>query len=407
MLISAKELHEKLGKGVLVFDARFRLNDASAGRRLYLEGHIPGAIHWDLEKDLSGQKTGKNGRHPMPSRQHLKELFGKSGIHDGCEVVLYDDTDHSGAARAWMLLRWMGHSNVKILNGGWQAWSAEAFQHAKGEEAWPKPQNFNEKPTLIKLRSHETLDELLVVDARAPERFRGEVEPLDPKAGHIPNSYNCFYQNFLDETKKFRSKEELELLLPKAKSVYSCGSGVTGCVLLFVSFLLGREGDLYPGSWSEWCTLPDAEVETGDYRFGVMAVLEHPKDPQKFLILERLDQKGSWQFPQGGWEPGETLEDAVVREVREEVGIRCRVKERGRNISTYQWPKPWVRENRLGQKHFWFHCQALEDPSAPYGDGSFVAHRWVSLKDALSLVVEFKKRAYSEGLVGLGFDTVS
>lgn len=404
MLISAKELQEKLGqvgRGVLVFDARFRLNDPSAGRKFYLEGHIPGALPWDLEKDLSAQKNGKNGRHPMPSREHLKQLFGKSGIHEGVEVILYDDTDHSGAARAWMLLRWMGFSQVSLLNGGWQAWCAEGFAKATGEEDWPSPQNFLEKPSLVKLRSQTQLNECFVVDARAPERFRGEVEPLDPKVGHIPHAYNCFYQNFLDEKKMFRSKEELELLLPKEHSVYSCGSGVTGCVLLFVSALLGREGELYAGSWSEWCSNPEADVETGEYRFGVMAVVEHPKEAEKFLLLERSDQRGSWQFPQGGWEPGETLEQAVVREVQEEVGIRCRVKKRGRVISTYQWPKPWVRENRLGQKHFWFLCSAEEDAKAPYGDGSFVDHKWVSLDEVFAQVVEFKRQAYIEGIGGL------
>jgi thiosulfate/3-mercaptopyruvate sulfurtransferase len=405
MLVSPKELHDKLRAGALVFDARFRLNDPAAGKKLYSEGHIPGALHWDLEQDLSGAKTGKNGRHPLPSRAQLKELFGKSGIHEGVEVILYDDTDHSGAARAWMLLRWLGFSAVSILNGGWSAWCGEGFPQEVGERKWPKPENFTEKPSLVSLRQAAELSDLLVVDARAPERFRGEVEPLDPKAGHIPSAFNCFYQNFLDAQKKFRAQEELELLLPIANSVYSCGSGVTGCVLLFVAHLLGREGELYPGSWSEWCAQPDAPVEVGEYRFGVMAVIEHPQEAGKYLLLERADQQGSWQFPQGGWEPGEGLEQAVVREVQEEVGILCRVIQRGTKISTYQWPRPWVRENRLGQKHFWFLCRAAGEPRAPYGDGSFVTHRWVNLGEALSGVVDFKKNAYAEGLLGLGLLT--
>jgi thiosulfate/3-mercaptopyruvate sulfurtransferase len=397
MILSIKEAQDWIEQGAICFDARFRLQDPNLAKKLYLEGHIPGAYYLDLEKDLSGSKNGKNGRHPMPSRQQLKELFSKFGVHEGSKVLIYDDTDHAGAARAWILFRWMGFSSVAVLNGGFSAWVEAGFAKESGEVFLPKPSNFLEKPSLVNFVFKNELADKFVVDARAPERFRGEVEPIDSKAGHIPSAFNCFYGNLLDEKKKFRSKDELEALLPKEKSVFSCGSGVTACVLLLAAHHIGRSESIYPGSWSEWIAEPAGKVEVGEYRFGVMAVI---RNNGKYLLLERADRKGSWQFPQGGWEARETLEEAVIREVQEEVGIRCQVTQRGKNISQYDWPKPWVRENRRGQKHFWFLCETTEEPKIPMGDGSFQNFQWVALEEVLDRVVEFKRDAYQQGLAG-------
>lgn len=250
----------------IFLDARFRLADPEAGKMLYVEGHIPGALHVDLEKDLSGVKTGSNGRHPLPSRSALRSLFGGLGIGADTPVVCYDDTDHAGAARAWMLLRWMGHERVYVLDGGVKAWDGVlekgAGAAAGGGAGARAPADFPERTPLVDLVERGQLVGRMLVDARAPERFRGEVEPLDPKAGHIPGARNVFYQSLLREG-RFLEAEELRALVPSRDPVFYCGSGVTAAVLLLASARVGSEASVYPGSWSEWSSDPSAPVETG------------------------------------------------------------------------------------------------------------------------------------------------
>jgi thiosulfate/3-mercaptopyruvate sulfurtransferase len=245
-----KVIISEIPKGARVLDARFRLADPSSGRRLYLEEHIPGALFVDLDTEMSGAKTGRNGRHPLPARAALAELFGRLGISADTEVVCYDDTDHAGAARLWMLLRWMGHAQSYVLNGGLKAWKGALVS---GAEALPAPAKFVERESLIKVSGPSGL----LVDARAPERYRGEVEPLDPVAGHIPGAKNYFYQQLLADG----------LLQPDrlpafgGAPIFYCGSGVTASVLLLAATELDREAAIYPGSWSEWCAVNPGLVE--------------------------------------------------------------------------------------------------------------------------------------------------
>lgn len=257
-LISAHELANLTD--VVILDARFRLQNPSAAERLYREGHIPGAQRVDLDKDLSGEKTGRNGRHPLPERKALSGLFSRLGITRDTWVVAYDDADHAGATRAWFLARWMGHEKVKVLNGGLKAWAEAGFPLEKGEGRPVPPAAFSEERPLVATRHWE--EALNLIDARAAERYRGEVEPIDPKAGHIPGAKNLPYASlFVDG--KFPSAAALRerLLGLGPRPTFYCGSGVTATVLLFAASEAGLEASLYPGSWSEYCALPGARVE--------------------------------------------------------------------------------------------------------------------------------------------------
>lgn len=393
-LIEVPDLAEEL-----LLDARFRLMDPAAAKRSFEEGHIPGAQFLDLEHDLSGPKTGRNGRHPLPSREALQELFSRLGVGASTDVVVYDDGDHAGAARAWMLLRWMGHERVRVLNGGLMAWRAAGLELECGVQVSVQPSDFPEREPLVTFLSKEKLEGQRLVDARAPERFRGDVEPLDPKAGHIPGAENLFYKKVLSEEGKFRSRNELERLLPKEESVFYCGSGVTAAVLLLASEVLGRKYSLYPGSWSEY-SQGEGPVETGAYRRGVVAVVQGPKG---LLLFERVDRPGSWQFPQGGIEGEETEEEALRREIQEEAGIAAvKVLRRGKFHTQYDWPHPTGKDDNTGQRHTWFLCELMGEPRLEDSDGSFRGWRWVSAEEALLLVVEFKKSSYMDGLHSLG-----
>ncbi len=262
-LIEPKELARRMAlepKPVLL-DARFRLAEPSAAEQLFLEGHIPGAQRVDLGKDLSGPKSGSNGRHPLPSREALVQLFSRLGIDSESEVVAYDDTDHAGAGRLWFLLRWMGHDKVKVLHGGLKAWG-QMYPLEIGPAVAQAPRGFVEKLPLVATKDWKEAS--LLVDARAPERYRGEVEPLDPKAGHIPGAKNLPYSSILVDG-KFPSpavlKEKLEAL--GEGPTFYCGSGVTATVLLLAAEIAGLPASIYPGSWSEYCAIPGAEIEKG------------------------------------------------------------------------------------------------------------------------------------------------
>jgi thiosulfate/3-mercaptopyruvate sulfurtransferase len=260
-LITAHELASL--HGAVILDARFRLQDPSAAERLFLEGHIPGAQRVDIDRDLSCEKSGKNGRHPLPSRAALGALFSKLGIGNDTWVVVYDDSDHSGAARLWYMLRWLGHDKVRVLHGGLKAW-AKGFVLARGPRA-ERPLSkaeFRERVALVKLQNWSSATNL--VDARAPERFRGEVEPLDPVAGHIPGAKNLPYTSVLEDG-KFLPVVELrqKLLSLGPHPTFYCGSGITSAVLLLAAEEAGIEASLYPGSWSEYCAQSGARVERG------------------------------------------------------------------------------------------------------------------------------------------------
>jgi len=218
----------------VVLDCGFDLADPSAGERLHAAGHVPGALHVHLDRDLSGPKTGLNGRHPLPSREQAAALFGSLGVAPGVQVVAYDAQGGPYAARAWWLLRWLGHREVAVLDGGWQAWQAaggavETAVHARPGGA-PYPMRDAAMPTVATAEVLAGLGRLGLVDARAPERFRGDVEPLDPVAGHIPGARLRFFKDNLGADGCFKPAAQLRaefeaMALPPDAVVHQCGSG--------------------------------------------------------------------------------------------------------------------------------------------------------------------------------------
>jgi thiosulfate/3-mercaptopyruvate sulfurtransferase len=277
-LISAAELMAAQSQAdpPLVVDTGFDLADVEAGRRAWQTGHVPGSIYLHLDDDLSGPKTGSNGRHPLPDRRVFAERLGRIGLTPTTAVVALDRQGGVYAARLWWMLRWMGHADVTVLDGGIGAW-----QRAGGalvddaaparSAAVPYPER---APLVGAVDADEvarTIGRLRIVDARAPERFRGEVEPLDAVAGHIPGAFNRFHRHNLDADGLFKPaaqlREEFEALLgaDRAAAVtHQCGSGVTACHNLLAMEHAGLTGSvLYPGSWSEWSADPTRPVARG------------------------------------------------------------------------------------------------------------------------------------------------
>jgi len=262
-LVRPEELKSHL-TSFAVLDARFRLGDPRAGAKLYSQGHLPGAQYVNLDTDLSGAKTGKNGRHPLPTRAALVALFTKLGIGADTPVVCYDDADHAGAARAWMLLRWMGHANSFVLDGGLKAWKDLGFPVEMGAGKPRTPAPFPERSPLVELVNRDAISGAQLIDVRSPERYRGELEPLDAQAGHIPGAENLFYQKVLGSDGRFLKGDDLEAILPAGTPTYYCGSGVTAAVLALASVVANRPAAVYAGSWSEYSADPQAPVAKGE-----------------------------------------------------------------------------------------------------------------------------------------------
>ncbi len=255
-----------------IVDCRHLLSDVGYGERAYADGHLPGACFLHLDRDLSGPMNGKNGRHPLPDPLALAGKLGALGITRQTQVVAYDDAGGMIAGRLWWLLRWLGHERVAVLDGGIGQWVKEGRSLTK-EAPQASPATFEVAPRDWVVSSDDVLsnintNELCVVDARAPDRFRGENETLDPVAGHIPGARNRFFRDNLDADGLFRSSAELqrEFLalfagVEPAKSVMQCGSGVTACHNLLAMEIAGLYGaKLYAGSWSEWCSDPARPV---------------------------------------------------------------------------------------------------------------------------------------------------
>ena len=262
----------------MLFDCRFDLADPSAGRTRFHAGHLPGAVFLDLEEDLSGQPDGSNGRHPLPARTVLADRLASAGLGRGQQVVAYDDVGGAFAARAWWLLRWLGHDEVAVLDGGIQAWTGAGLPLTI--EAQPDrslgdfvPSEDAGMPTIQAdaLAANISTQDLLVIDARAPERFRGDPNPLDPVAGHIPSARNRFFRDNLGPDGRFKPAatlvREYSVLMSgrtPAQIVLQCGSGVTAAHDLLAMYHAGMPGAaLYPGSWSEWISDPTRPVERG------------------------------------------------------------------------------------------------------------------------------------------------
>ncbi len=257
-----------------VVDCRFALNDEAWGEREYLSRHIPGAVYAHLAKDLSGELSGRNGRHPLPTPETLADTLGRFGIAKGVQVVAYDQDGGMFASRLWWLLRWMGHDSVAVLDGGFARWLTEQRPTSAGAEA-RAPQVFSGLPLggmavdvgeMARLVADKSAR---LVDARAPERYTGAVEPIDKVAGHIPGAVNHFFMQNLDDRGGFRSAGELREKFaatfdgaPADQVVAYCGSGVTACHNLLALEHAGLRGArLYAGSWSEWSSEPSRPVE--------------------------------------------------------------------------------------------------------------------------------------------------
>lgn len=259
-LISATELQAQLGRHIVVLDCRFNLSDKQQGNQLYRQGHIPNAVYFDLEKDLSSPIQIRGGRHPLPDIQLLQQKLRRAGVSQHTPLVIYDDSRMAYAARTWWLLKYMGHSNVRILNGGFRAWLAI---NGKLDRREPDAKSGNFTAAIVDGCTVDRNDilsnkQLVLIDAREARRFKGLEEPIDPIAGSIPNAVNYFWQDITDDQGFIKPLEwqasHWESLIDTENLVSYCGSGVTACVNIFSLYLCGRDAKLYPGSWSDWCS---------------------------------------------------------------------------------------------------------------------------------------------------------
>ncbi len=278
-LITTDELADHLADPEwVIVDCRFRLADTGKGEKDYVQAHIPGAQYAHLDRDLSGKIVpGVTGRHPWPTVEAAADYVARLGIGEHTQVVAYDDDNSEIAGRLWWLLRWLGHADAAVLDGGWRKWQAEGRPTASGVETRAK-RDFIPEPRhelvldatqVAAIRSDPTF---VLVDSRAPERYRGDIEPIDPVAGHIPGAHNLPYAANLNPDMTFQPAPALQtrfraLLgdLPAERAVFYCGSGVTAVHNLLAMLHAGvGEGRLYGGSWSDWITDSARPVAVGE-----------------------------------------------------------------------------------------------------------------------------------------------
>jgi thiosulfate/3-mercaptopyruvate sulfurtransferase len=292
-LIDADSLEELLGNPrLVVVDCRFDLLNPDAGRKAYLEAHIPGARYADLNRDLSAPVAPHTGRHPLPTPHSFAARLAELGIGKHTQVVAYDEANASFAARLWWMLRWLGHDAVAVLDGGFKAWSAAGGElqsgdtavqtpprgagargHSDDGHAEPLPAHTRPNAVVTTADLEHALHDprSLLVDARGKERYAGQVEPIDSAAGHIPGAVNHPFTDNLDADGRFLPAEELkrrwqQLLAGKRPEhiIAMCGSGVTACHNLLSLEIAGLTGaKLYAGSWSEWIRDPQRPIAQG------------------------------------------------------------------------------------------------------------------------------------------------
>ena len=275
-LVSPEQLISALAAGAtpLIVDCSFDLADVAAGERAYGQGHLPGALYAHLDRELAGAKTGRNGRHPLPARADWAATLARLGVTPERAVVVYDGQGGMYAARAWWMLLWAGHRAVSVLDGGLAAWKAAGGAVDSGvvaPVAAPSPYPLAESlvPSVDADALHKALGRVTLVDARAGERYRGEVEPLDKRAGHIPGARSRFFKDNLDAQGRFKPADQLRTTfaafgVEPRQVVHQCGSGVTACHNLLAMEVAGLKGSsLYPGSWSEWSSDPERPVAIG------------------------------------------------------------------------------------------------------------------------------------------------
>lgn len=279
-LVSAADLAQHAGEpGWIVIDCRHDLVNPEAGRAAYLGGHIPGAAFASLDTHLSDKRPGPDGefrgRHPLPAPAAFIDTLRGWGIDDDSQVVAYDAHGGMFAARLWWMLRWVGHAQVAVLDGGLQAWEAGGGLLSADPPDRPRGRIGLQPSLVATVGASEIMENLssktrLVIDARAPDRFRGENETLDPVGGHIPGAKNRFFKDNLGTDGRFKTAAELRtefgaLIAAPQAGIMQCGSGATACHNLLAMEIAGLHGAaLYPGSWSEWCADPARPVANGN-----------------------------------------------------------------------------------------------------------------------------------------------
>ncbi len=275
ILISVDELEPLIAQGsAVVVDARFDLADPGAGRRSYEEGHIPGAVFLDLDEDLAAPIGPTTGRHPLPDVAAISATLGRLGIGNDTDVIVYDGSHGAIAARAWWILRWLGHQRTRLLNGGLSAWLKHGGALEGGAVA-PIPADFCGKPRAdLVLTTEELASDLSAIparrllDARDAARYRGDVEPIDPVAGHVPGAINLPFADLVTKDGSWRTVEDRRARLqealgadPEGDWAVMCGSGVTACHLAIAGLEAGYgEPRVYIGSWSEWIRDPERPI---------------------------------------------------------------------------------------------------------------------------------------------------
>jgi thiosulfate/3-mercaptopyruvate sulfurtransferase len=280
-LVDASTLAAHLDDGGwIVVDCRFNLADVDHGEKAYREAHVPGAFYAHLDRDLSSPITPSSGRHPLPGVEALKRWLGQLGVGPTSQVVAYDDSGGTMAVRLWWLLRWLGHDRVALLDGGWQQWTGQALpveQQPRVPAAsgvFTGTVDFSQVVTSAEIERELATEHspLLLLDARTGERFRGEQEPIDPVAGHVPRAVNLPLNRNLGTDGRFLAPDALRAIYRAAigdrapgQVAVMCGSGVTACHNLLAMEIAGLGGGrLYAGSWSEWIRDPQRPVATGD-----------------------------------------------------------------------------------------------------------------------------------------------
>ena len=275
-LISCSDAHTQIyNPAWRFFDCRFDLMKPESGREQYRTDHIPGASYVHLDEDLSSPIGPQTGRHPLPDVDTLIAKLSKWGVGNEMQVVVYDDNIGMFASRLWWLLRWLGHDKVAVLDGGYQAWKAQGHP-VSAEVPQPKPADFTpqrQKGWIVTTHEIMALEEQgdTLLDARAPERYRGEVEPIDPVAGHIPGALNYPLTNSIGKDGLFKDticlREQITAVIGEQGApevIHYCGSGVSACHNILAMEHAGLTGSkLYPGSWSEWIRDPVRRVEKG------------------------------------------------------------------------------------------------------------------------------------------------
>ncbi len=277
-LVDTAELARLLGEAdLVVLDCRFDLQDSDAGRRAYLDAHIPGARYADLDTDLAAAPTAASGRHPLPDAAEAARRFEALGVGDNSRVVVYDSGAGAVAARAWWMLEWLGHGRVALLDGGYAAWTRAGLPVETGAVSAEPGQlsvaaRRDDVVTTAELVAAPPGEVAMpLVDARDERRYRGEWEPIDPVAGHVPGAANLPFDRLVDDNGRFRSAEQIGALFvealggpPEGDWAVMCGSGVTACHLALGAELAGlTRPKLYVGSWSEWIRDPARDVATG------------------------------------------------------------------------------------------------------------------------------------------------